>query len=103
MQVSTDHVHPGEAVSGVRVCFVQRHHMGEVGQLGVLFVKANLPIKINDFYFEYINRLMLNSECYNVSERQNNIDLGNSLGYVLTELGGRVKMKHQVRDEAKHI
>lgn len=46
---------------------------------------------------------MLNSDCYNVSERQNNIDLGNSLGYVLTELGGRVKMKHQVRDEAEHI
>lgn len=46
MQVSAHHVDPGEAVSCIGVCFVEGHHMGKVGQLRVLFLKANLSIKI---------------------------------------------------------
>lgn len=42
MKISTHYIYPGEAVSCVGVCFIQSHDMSEVGELGVLLLKANL-------------------------------------------------------------
>lgn len=32
MQVATHHIDPGQAVTCIRVCFIQAHHVGQVGQ-----------------------------------------------------------------------
>ena len=42
MKISTHHVDPGEAASRVGVCFIQGHDMSQVGELGVLLLKAYL-------------------------------------------------------------
>lgn len=42
MEIPTHHVDPREAVSCIRVCFIQSHDMSQVGQLGILLLEANL-------------------------------------------------------------
>lgn len=45
VKISTHHVDPREAVSCVGVRFIQSHDMREVGELGVLLLKAYLHTK----------------------------------------------------------
>ena len=44
MKIATHNIDPGETVSCVGVCFVQGHHMGQVGQFSILLLKAYLAI-----------------------------------------------------------
>lgn len=45
VKIAAHHVDPGGAVSRVGVRFVQSHDMSEVGELGVLLLKADLHAK----------------------------------------------------------
>ena len=47
MEVTTDHINPIGAVTGIAVCAVQAHHVGQVGECGCLFICTHLGYLIS--------------------------------------------------------